>query len=156
MNRFSFMFLTLGFLICPLFVNGQMNSNYQILKPNNAYVVIPQAKDFTRIDTEGMSLDCSTTNLSMELSFGHISSYFDEETRIFFRNIKIQARVYVDIQGNISDLYFICENDPKDHAIDFKALATTIQRKFKIDQNNECLPKLEDKYISWYIPLYQY
>ncbi|WP_339924756.1 hypothetical protein [uncultured Cyclobacterium sp.] len=156
MNRFSFLILTLGFIVFPLFANGQMNSNYQILKTNNAYVVKPQSKDFTRIDTEGMSLDCSTTNLSSELNFGHISSYFDEETQILFRNMKIQARVYVDIQGNIRDLYFICENDPKDQGIDFAELAMTIQRKYKIAQNDECLPKLEDKFISWYIPLYQY
>tara|TARA_R110001583_G_scaffold134100_1_gene285764 strand:+ start:251 stop:721 length:471 start_codon:yes stop_codon:yes gene_type:complete len=154
MNRFSFIFLTFSFMTCPLFVKGQINSEYQFLKTNNAYVVKPFAKDFTRIDTEGMSLECSTTSLSRELNFQHISGYFDEDTQTLFRNIKIQARVYIDIQGDIRDLYFISENDPKDHGIDFKALATHIQRKLRIDQNKDCLPKLDDKFISWYIPMY--
>jgi hypothetical protein len=135
---------------------GQAYGNYQILKTNNAYVIKTETKDYTRIDTESPSLGCSTTELSKELNFEHIAHYFDEETRTLFRNMKIQARVYIDIQGAVQDLYFISENDPEEHGIDFKVLTVKIQRKLKIYRNKACLPKFEDKYISWYIPMYQY
>ena len=62
----------------------------------------------------------------------------------------------IDISGTIQNLYFISENDPENYSIDFNGLATTIKRKLKIEQNKECLTKMEDKYISWYIPLFQY
>ncbi|MBI0400328.1 MAG: hypothetical protein GYB55_10885 [Cytophagales bacterium] len=156
MNRFSIVILSILFSICPFLTQGQVSSGYQVLKTNNAFIIKPYAIDFTRIDTEGMSLECSTTNLSNELNFSHISSYFDEDTQILFRNIKIQARVYIDISGTIQNLYFISENDPENYSIDFNGLATTIKRKLKIEQNKECLTKMEDKYISWYIPLFQY
>jgi len=119
-------------------------------------VIKPEKKDYTKIDTESLSLECSTTELSKELNFEHIAGYFDEESQRLFRNMKIQARVYIDIQGIVQDLYFISENDPKAFEIDFEVLTVKIQRKLKIDRNNKCLPKFEDKYISWYIPMYQY
>ena len=156
MTRFFIIFLTVCLNICPHLIKGQNHGDFQILKTNNAYVIKPEIKDYTRIDTESLSIECSTTELSRQLNFEHIAGYFDDESQTLFRNMKIQARVYIDIQGTVQDLYFISEIDPNDHEIDFKVLTVKIQRKLKIDQNNTCLPKFEDKYISWYIPLYQY
>lgn len=137
-------------------VKSQSRSDYKILKTNNAYVVKTEAKDYTRINTEVLSLECSSTSLSQELNFEKISSYFDEDSKTIFRNIKAQARIYLDIQGEVRDMYFICESDPEKYGVDFSQLEKAIRRKIKVVENETCLPKFEDQYISWYIPLYQY
>ncbi|WP_162417199.1 hypothetical protein [Cyclobacterium roseum] len=156
MHSLLLTFIILALSCLPETVKSQSRSDYKVLKTNNAYVVKTEAKDYTRINTEVLSLDCSSALLSQELNFEKISSYFDEDSRTIFRNIKAQARIYVDIQGQVKDLYFICESDPEKHGVDFSQLEKAIRRKIRIVENESCLPKFEDQYISWYIPLYQY
>ncbi|MBD3628961.1 hypothetical protein [Cyclobacterium sp.] len=157
MNKLMLLLLTIsGLVTFPSISQGQVQAGYEVLKTNRAYVIKMKAMDYTRIDTEGLSLDCSSTDLSKELNFDHIASYFDEDTKTLFRNIKIQSRVYIDIRGDVQELYFICENDPEKHAVDFEKLEKVIKRKMKVENNRDCLTKFEDKYISWYIPLYNY
>lgn len=148
--------LILGMSCLPFRVKGQTGSQYSILKTNNAYVIKTDAKDYTRINTERLGLDCSSMSLSEELNFDKIASYFDEESKTVFRNIKIQARVYIDILGEVRDLYFICENDPEKHGVDFARLEKAIRRRMRVEQNKDCLPKFDEQFVSWYIPLYQF
>lgn len=157
MNNLLLLLLTiLGLVTFPLSSQGQVQGDYEVLKTNRAYVIKMKDKDYMRLDTEGLSLDCSSTALSNELNFDLIASYFDDDTKTLFRNIKIQTRVYIDIRGDVQELYFITENDPEKHAIDFRKLEKVIRRKMKVEKNTDCLAKFEDKYISWYIPLYNY
>lgn len=156
MHAFLLSFLILGVCCLPFRLIGQSGSQYNILKTNNAYVIKTDAIDYTRINTERLSLDCSSTSLSQELNFDKIASYFDDESKTIFRNIKIQARVYIDIFGEIRDLYFICDNDPEKHGVDFARLEKAIRRRMKVEENKDCLPKFEEQYVSWYIPLYQF
>ncbi|MDN3689429.1 hypothetical protein [Cyclobacterium jeungdonense] len=156
MHSLLLIFIILAFSCFPIGVKSQSKSDYTILKTNNAYVVKTEAKDYTRINTEVLSLECSSTSLSQELNFEKISSYFDDDSKTIFRNIKAQARIYLDIQGEVRDIYFICESDPEKHGVDFSQLEKAIRRKIRVVENEACLPKFEDQYISWYIPLYQY
>ncbi|SHN12799.1 hypothetical protein SAMN04488057_107116 [Cyclobacterium lianum] len=157
MNKLLLLLLTIfGLVSVPSFSDGQVPGDYQVLKTNSAYVIKTKSIDYTRIDTERLTLDCSSTELSKELNFDLIAHYFDEETKSLFRNIKIQSRVYIDIRGDVQELYFICEQDPEELAVDFRKLEEVIRRKMKVEENKDCLTKFEDKFISWYIPLYNY
>lgn len=157
MNKLLLLLLTiLGLVTSPSMTPGQVQGDYEVLKTNRAFVVKTKGKDYTQIDTERLSLDCSSMALSKELNFDLITPYFDEDTKNLFRNIKIQSRVYIDIRGDVQDLYFICESDPERHAIDFGKLEKVLRRKMRVEKNTECLSKFEDKLMSWYIPLYTY
>lgn len=156
MNSLLLTFILLFISCFPVTVKSQSGSDYKVLKTNQAFVVKTAAKDYTRINTEVLSLECSSAQLSQELNFDKISSYFDEDSKTIFRNIKAQARIYLDFQGEVKEMYFICESDPEKHGVNFSQLEKAIRRKIRVVENEECLPKFEDQYISWYIPLYQY
>ena len=134
--------------------NAQHDS-YNVIKTGNAYIIKTINDQSATLDVERPGLNCSTASLSQELNFSNIKNYFDEEMSVMFRNIKIQARVYIDFQGEINDLYFISEENPENHAIDYPRIDKIIRRKMRVTSNDGCIPSEEKRYISWYIPLFE-
>ncbi|MFC4872542.1 hypothetical protein [Negadavirga shengliensis] len=134
---------------------GQVQERYNIVSTDQAYVIKPEKSNVAHLNLERIGLNCSTPALSNELSFQKIKKHFDEEKTSIFREIKIQARVYFDIQGYIQEVYFISENDPEKFQLDYNQIANVIKRKIQVMENEDCVPKEEGKYIAWYIPLYE-
>ena len=88
----------LGLVTSPSITHGQVQGDYEVLKTNRAFVVKMKGKDYTQIDTERLSLDCSSIALSKELNFDLIAPpILMRIPKTCFRNIKIQSRVYIDI-----------------------------------------------------------
>lgn len=134
---------------------GQVQEKYNIVKTDQVYIIKPDNNNIHHLNLERIGLNCSTSALSQELSFQKISNHFDEEKTSIFREIKIQARVYLDTQGNIQEVYFISENDPGKFRLDYNQIANIIKRKIQVMENEDCIPKAENKYIAWYIPLFE-
>lgn len=134
---------------------AQQAGSYNVIKTGNAYIIKTKNDKSAQFDVERMGLNCSTANLSRELDFSKIKSYFDEEIALLFRNIKIQARVYINFQGEITDLYFTTEENPNNYTIDYPRIDKIIRRKMRVEANDDCLPREENRFVSWYIPLFE-
>jgi hypothetical protein len=149
-----YLVLYMGFIVSGAV--AQHDDNYNIIKTGNAYIIKVNNDHSTKLDVERIGLDCSTASLSQELNFSKIKNYFDEEMAVMFRNIKIQARVYIDFQGEINNLYFVSEENPENYTIDFPRIDKIIRRKLRVVSNEGCIPSEEKRYISWYIPLFEF
>ncbi|MEX2513806.1 MAG: hypothetical protein WD398_12955 [Cyclobacteriaceae bacterium] len=150
-------------IIIPLFLTLLLSGGYtwaqqdayEIIKTGNAFIVKSKNYSPTSLEVSRTGLDCSTASLNEELNFSKIKGFIDEEMATIFLNIKIQVRVYIDFQGEINNVYFISENDPSEYPIDYGRIEEIVQRKYRVENNKNCLPIEENRYISWYIPLFE-
>ncbi|MEX0883522.1 MAG: hypothetical protein WDZ72_08625 [Cyclobacteriaceae bacterium] len=154
MNKIIRISLFLTLLLFGRYIWAQQGS-YDITKTGNAYIVKSINQPSASQDISRIGIDCSTASLSEELNFSKIKGYFDEELAAIFLNIKIQARVYIDFQGDINKIYFISENDPSEYPIDYGRIEKIVRRKYRVEKNKDCLPVEDNRCISWYIPLFE-